>query len=96
MSPLIDGLAPGATMVVVGASLDPISVSTLSLVFGLNGLAGSLTGSAIENEDNLALALAHGIRPLTEVIPLEDAPKAYERMMSGKARFRVVLKVADE
>jgi propanol-preferring alcohol dehydrogenase len=96
MSPLIDGLAPGATMVVVGAAMDPISVSTLSLVFGLNEVAGSLTGSAIENEDNLALALVQGIRPMTEVVPLEDAPKAYERMMSGKARFRVVLKVADE
>jgi len=28
---------------------------------------------------------------MTEVRPFEDAPAAYERMMSGKARFRVVL-----
>jgi alcohol dehydrogenase, propanol-preferring len=68
---------------------------TLSLVFGTNAIAGSLTGSAIENEDNLALALMHDIRPMNEIMPLEQAPQAYERMMSGKARFRMVLKVAD-
>jgi alcohol dehydrogenase, propanol-preferring len=95
MSPLVDGLAPGATMVVVGAALDPIEVSTISIVFGTNAIAGSLTGSAIENEDNLALALMHDIRPMTEVMSLDEAPQAYERMMSGKARFRVVLKVAE-
>jgi alcohol dehydrogenase, propanol-preferring len=95
MSGLVDGLAPGATMVVVGAAFDPIEVNTISIVFGTTAIAGSLTGSAIENEDNLAVALMHDIRPMNEVLPLEDAPKAYERMMSGKARFRVVLKVAD-
>jgi alcohol dehydrogenase, propanol-preferring len=94
MSPLVDGLAPGAMMVVVGVTLDPIPVSTFSLVFGgTHAVVGSLTGSSIENEDSLALALAHDIRPMTEVMALDDAPKAYERMMSGDARFRVVLEV---
>jgi D-arabinose 1-dehydrogenase-like Zn-dependent alcohol dehydrogenase len=78
-------------MVVVGAAPDPISVQTADLVFGTRSLTGSLTGSSIENEDNLAFSLARGIRALIEVLPLAEAPKAYERMMSGKARFRVVL-----
>ncbi|MCW2691357.1 MAG: alcohol dehydrogenase [Mycobacterium sp.] len=95
MSPLIDGLAPGGTMVVVGAALDPISVNTIPLGFGTNEIVGSLTGSSIENEDNLARALARGICPMTEVMALDDAPKAYERMMSGRARFRVVLRMSD-
>jgi propanol-preferring alcohol dehydrogenase len=78
-------------MVVVGAAPDPISVQTVDLVFGTRSLSGSLTGSSIKNEDNLAFSLARGIRAMTEVLPLTEAPKAYVRMMSGRARFRVVL-----
>ncbi len=96
MSPLIDGLAPGGRLIVVGAAFDPISVSTLSMVFGTRSIVGSLTGSSIENEDNLGLALAHDIRPMNEVMTLDQAAEAYERMMSGDARFRVVLQIADE
>jgi propanol-preferring alcohol dehydrogenase len=91
MSPLVPGLAPRGRLVVVGAALDPISVQTADLIFGTRSLVGSLTGSSIENEDNLAFCLSRGIRPMTEVLPLAEAPKAYERMMSGDARFRVVL-----
>jgi propanol-preferring alcohol dehydrogenase len=96
MSALVDGLSPGGRMIVVGAAPDPISVSTLSLVSGTRDIVGSLTGSSIENEDNLGLAVAHGIRPMNEVMPLEEAPAAYDRMMSGKARFRVVLQIGTE
>jgi propanol-preferring alcohol dehydrogenase len=91
MSPLISGLRPGGRMVVVGAGPDPITVSTSDLIFGTRTITGSLTGSAIENEDNLAFSARHGIRPMIERMPLTDAPKAYEYMMSGAARFRVVL-----
>lgn len=58
-------------------------------------IVGSLTGSAIDNEDNLTFALATGIAPMIEVIAFEEAPKAYARMMSGQARFRVVLDIAE-
>lgn len=96
MSPLVAGLAPRGRLVVVGAADDPISVQTTDLIFGGRSIVGSLTGSPVENEDNLAFSVAHGIKPMTEVMSLEDAPKAYERMMSGAARFRVVLDVAGE
>jgi propanol-preferring alcohol dehydrogenase len=91
MSALVSGLAPRGRMVVVGAATDPISVQTQDLIFGARSLVGSLTGSSIENEDNLAFSLARGVRAMIEVLPLAEAPKAYERMMSGAARFRVVL-----
>jgi propanol-preferring alcohol dehydrogenase len=91
MSPLASGLAPRGRMVVVGAAPDPISVQTSDLIFGTRSITGSLTGSSIQNEDNLALSLDRGIRAMIEVMPLTEAPKAYERMMSGQARFRVVL-----
>jgi len=91
MSSLISGLAPRGRMVVVGAARDPISIQTTELVFGTRAVIGSLTGSSIDNEDNLALSVSEGIRPMTEVMPLVEAPEAYARMMSGEARFRVVL-----
>ncbi|MDT7762140.1 MAG: alcohol dehydrogenase, propanol-preferring [Mycobacterium sp.] len=94
MSPLVAGLAPRGKLVVVGAALDPISVQTSELIFGGRSIVGSLTGTPVENEDNLAFGLSHGIKPMTEVMALDDAPKAYERMMSGAARFRIVLDIA--
>ncbi|MER6466230.1 alcohol dehydrogenase catalytic domain-containing protein [Streptomyces sp. NPDC001228] len=93
MNPLVRGLAPGGKLVVVGAAPDPLSVTTADLIFGTRSIVGSLTGSSIENEDNLAFTLAHGIRPAIETMPFERAMDAYERMLSGKARFRVVLDV---
>ncbi|MFI9777406.1 alcohol dehydrogenase catalytic domain-containing protein [Streptomyces sp. NPDC051956] len=94
MSPLVSGLAPRGRMVVVGAAVDPIQVQTTDLIFGTRTLTGSLTGSSIDNEDSLRFAKARDVRPMTEVMPLAQAPKAYERMMSGEARFRIVLNVA--
>jgi len=91
MSALVPGLAPRGRMVVVGVGSDPISVSTLDLTFGTRTITGSLTGSSIENEDNLDFSQRHAIRPMIETLPLSAAPEAYERMISGKARFRVVL-----
>lgn len=94
MSPLLAGLAPRGKLVVVGAAPDPISVQSSDLIFGGRSIVGSLTGTPVENEDNLAFALSHGIKSMNEVMPFEDAPKAYERMMSGAARFRIVLDIA--
>ncbi len=91
MSPLVAGLAPNGRMVIVGVGADPIETDTADLVLATRSVAGSLTGSSIENEDNLLLAQRRGIRSMNEVMPLSEAPKAYERMMSGLARFRVVL-----
>jgi alcohol dehydrogenase, propanol-preferring len=56
---------------------------------------GSLTGTPIQNEGSLAFSAANDIGAMIEKLPFEDAPKAYERMMSGKARFRVVLEMTD-
>ena len=94
MSPLIAGLRPRGTLVVVGAAPDPIEVGTSDLIFGGRRILGSLTGTAAENEDNLAFCLTHGVVPMIEAMPFTDAPQAYERMMAGHARFRVVLDVA--
>ncbi|MEE6164202.1 MULTISPECIES: alcohol dehydrogenase [unclassified Mycolicibacterium] len=94
MSPLVAGLRPRGQLVVVGVATDPIEVDTAELILAGRSIVGSLTGSSIENEDSLAFSAANGIAPMIEVMPFEEAPKAYERMMSGQARFRVVLDIA--
>ena len=93
MSSLPAGLSPRGRLVVVGVALDPISVSTVDLIFGGRTIAGTLTGSSIDNEDNLAFGLATGVQPMVEVMPMDQAPAAYERMMDGAARLRIVLTV---
>jgi alcohol dehydrogenase, propanol-preferring len=94
MSPLLRGLRPNGRLVVVGAAPDPISVATSDLIFGGRSILGSLTGTAAENEGNLVLSAERGVAAMIEPMPFDRAPEAYEHMMSGRARFRVVLDIA--
>jgi propanol-preferring alcohol dehydrogenase len=91
MSALVDGLGLRGKLIVVGAANDPIEVSTGSLIFGGRSIEGSLTGTPSENEENLAFALSNDVRPMVERVRLEQAAAAYARMISGAARFRMVL-----
>lgn len=91
MSPLVAGLAPGGRMVVVGVGGGPLQLATAPLVLGTRTVLGTVTGSSIDNEDSLRFARRHGIRSLNEVVPLAEAPKAYERMVTGRAHYRMVL-----
>jgi propanol-preferring alcohol dehydrogenase len=94
MTALIPGLAHGGQLMVLGASSEPIEITPLNLIFGGVQLAGSLTGTSIENEDNLRFAVDQGLSAMIEQAELADAPAAYDRMMSGAARFRMVLTIA--
>jgi alcohol dehydrogenase, propanol-preferring len=91
MSSLVGGLAPRGQLVIVGAAADPMQVNTADLIFGGRSIVGSLTGTPIDNEANLEFSTTHGVAAMNEVLAFPDAPAAYERMMSGQARFRVVL-----
>ena len=93
MSALIDGLGVGGQLLVVGASADPISVTPIQLIGGRRSIRGWPSGTARDSEDTLNFCALTGIRPMVETLPLEQAAAGYERMLSGKARFRVVLTV---
>ena len=51
------------------------------------------SGTAVDSEDTLLFSQLNGIASMNEIFPLEEAQAAYDLMMSGKARFRVVLKI---
>lgn len=91
MTALVDGLAANGIMVVVGAAPEPIEVAPIQLIRGARGLQGWASGIPTDSEDTMRFAVMTGIRPMIETYPLERANDAYERMMSGKAEFRVVL-----
>ena len=93
MGGLIDGLKIGGTLVIVGASPDPFPVSTPQLILVRKSIVGWPSGTSIDSEDALKFAAANGVRPMIEVFPLERAAEAYDRMISGKVRFRSVLKM---
>lgn len=91
MSGLVGGLAPNGKLMVIGASMDPIEVPPAVLITGKRSIQGWAAGTSIDSEDTLKFAALSGVRPMIERFPLARAAEAYDRMMSGKARFRVVL-----
>ena len=93
MSAVIDGLAVGGKLLVVGATPEPIEVSPFQLIGGRRSVQGWPSGVAADSDDTLAFSARAGVRPMIETYPLERAAEAYARMMSGEARFRVVLAV---
>ena len=91
MTALFDGLGRDGKMVVVGASPEPIQVTPLQLIMGRRSIQGWPSGTSADSEDTLNFSVLTGVRPMIEKFPLDRAPEAYERMMSGKAEYRVVL-----
>jgi D-arabinose 1-dehydrogenase-like Zn-dependent alcohol dehydrogenase len=91
MSALIDGLGANGRMVVVGATPDPIEAAPIQLIRGKKNIQGWYSGIATDSEDTLRFAELTGVRPMIEKYPLARASEAYAHMMSGKAKFRVVL-----
>jgi D-arabinose 1-dehydrogenase-like Zn-dependent alcohol dehydrogenase len=88
---LVDGLAVNGKLIIVGASPDPFAVSSLQLIGARKSIMGWPSGTSKDSEDALKFAAANGIRPMIETFPLERAVDGYDRMMSGKVRFRSVL-----
>ena len=94
MTKVLGGLGLDGELLIVGADAAPIQVSPFQLIPGRRSVAGWPSGTAVDSEDTLKFSAMAGVRPMIETFPLERAAEAYDRMMSGKARFRVVLQVA--
>lgn len=88
---VIEGLAVDGKLLIVGIPEEPISVSALWLVGGRRMIEGWPCGTSIDSQDTLSFSALSGVHSMNQIFPLEKAAEAYELMMSGKARFRVVL-----
>ena len=91
MSDVVAGLSIDGKLLVIGASMQPIEVPPIALISARRSISGWPSGTASDSEDTLDFSVQSHIRPMVETYPLERASEAYERMMSGKSRFRVVL-----
>jgi D-arabinose 1-dehydrogenase-like Zn-dependent alcohol dehydrogenase len=86
-----DGLAPRGELVVIGADTEPMGINPAQLLMSGRVVRGHPAGTSQDLEDTMAFSALHGIRPMTETVPLDHADEAYQKMLAGKARFRMVL-----
>jgi alcohol dehydrogenase len=87
----VDGLSHRGELVVVGATPEPMEISPLQILLQGRMVRGHPSGTAQDVQDTMAFSALHGIRPMTEIMPLDRADEAYRKMLSGAARFRMVL-----
>jgi D-arabinose 1-dehydrogenase-like Zn-dependent alcohol dehydrogenase len=90
MAAVVAGLAPKGTLMIIGA-VGSMQFSPLPLILGSTSMKGWYAGTSIDSQDTLAFSVQSGVRSMNEIVPLERVGEGYERMMSGNARFRMVL-----
>jgi alcohol dehydrogenase len=93
MQAIAPGLGPNGVMMMIGA-VGPVTVNSIDLILKSASVKGWYSGTSADSEDTLQFSLMNKIASMNEVFPLEKAQEAYDRMLSGQARFRVVLKMA--
>jgi D-arabinose 1-dehydrogenase-like Zn-dependent alcohol dehydrogenase len=93
MEAVLGGLAVDGELLIVGAAQEPLTVNSASMIFERHGLRAWPSGTCVDSEDTMRFSVLTGVRAQTETRPLAEAAQAFDYMMSGKARFRVVLTV---
>jgi D-arabinose 1-dehydrogenase-like Zn-dependent alcohol dehydrogenase len=91
MSAAFGGLGHAGKFVIIGVPAKPVQTAVPAMIMQRQSIQGWPSGTSIDSEDTLRFSEITGVRPLIEKYPLDRAAEAYDRMMSGKARFRVVL-----
>lgn len=91
MAATIDGLGRRGELIVAGASADPLPVTGLQILGGSKRIYGHASGTAVDTEHTLRFAAENGVRAWVEEAPLEAVGAAFDKMLAGKARFRMVL-----
>jgi D-arabinose 1-dehydrogenase-like Zn-dependent alcohol dehydrogenase len=92
MSAVQGGVAVNGTLLIVGAA-ESMQVSPIALLMGCRAVEGWYSGTSIDSQDTLAFSVRTGVRPMNETYPLERVSEGHDHMMSGQARFRVVLTI---
>jgi D-arabinose 1-dehydrogenase-like Zn-dependent alcohol dehydrogenase len=91
MTAVLGGLGVNGKLMIVGVDAEPLQVPGIPLILGRRSITGWPSGNPIDSQDTLSFCALTGVRPMTQVFPLERAAEAYESMISGKVRFRAVL-----
>ena len=91
IGPLVAGLRPHGQLVALGIPFDQIKIDLSQLVVGSRSIRSYFVGTAIEEENTIRFSALQGVAPMVERVPLERAEEAFAKMMTGQARFRMVL-----
>lgn len=91
MAAVFGGLRPDGKLMIAGASMDPLPIPAAMLIGGDKVIEGHASGTSMDSEDTLRFSVLTGVRPMIETVPLERAGEALDKMMSGQARFRMVV-----
>ncbi len=91
ISSVVDGLGANGKLLIVGAASEPLTITPLQLIMGRRTVQGWPSGTAKDSEETMEFSSLSGVRPMIERYPLAKAAEAYQQMITGKARFRVVL-----
>lgn len=92
MGQAIHALAPNGTLVLLAVDNKEILFPPpMDLIGGRRRVMGSPSGSIKDMRETLEVAAKHGVRPMIETHPLENAQQALEDVRDGKPRFRAVL-----
>jgi D-arabinose 1-dehydrogenase-like Zn-dependent alcohol dehydrogenase len=91
MEPALSGLGVDGQLLVVGAPFEPLPVNTAAMIGARHSIKAWPSGTCVDSEDTMRFSVQTGVRAMIETMPFDQAPEAYARMMSGEARFRVVL-----
>src|SRR3989441_9702475 len=90
ISAVVGGLGVNGNLLVPAAPADPLTVSVMPLIAGRRSISGCYSGTARDSQDTLEFSALTDVHPMIEKFPLSRVAEAYERMHSGKVRFRVV------
>ena len=85
-------LKPKGRLHFVGVVPNPLSLPVFPMILGQKSVSGSPLGSPVTVSKMLEFSTRHGIEPVTEFFTFDQVNEALERLHSGKARYRIVLK----
>lgn len=92
---IVPGLGVEGKVIIVGAIMQPLNIAPVSMLSKRQSIVNWASGDSRDAAECLEFCVANGIVPMVEEFPLSKANEAFEHMLSNKARFRVVIKVAD-
>lgn len=91
MEPVLGGLGFDGQLIVVGAAHEPVVLNTAGMIGRRHSVKAWPSGTCVDSENTMDFSVLTGVRAMIETMPLDLAEVAYGRMMSGEARFRMVL-----
>ena len=91
LTPAVNALKPGGSLLLLGAAAEPLEFSPLPLLFGGKRIVGSLVGNIADTQVMLDHCGRHNITSDIELVTPSQINEAYERTLKGDVKYRFVI-----